>query len=51
MLTKTLIRNGNSAALVIDKPLLKLMGIGQGDLVEIAVRGQSLIVTPSPRKM
>lgn len=37
---------GNSNALIIDKPILEMLGIGTGSKVQIRVYGQSLIVTP-----
>ncbi len=32
---KKLVRHGNSLALIIDKPILELLGIGEEDEVEI----------------
>jgi antitoxin MazE len=43
---KTLVRHGNSLALVIDKPILDLLHIDDDTPLEIATKGDSLIVTP-----
>ncbi len=43
---KTLTRHGNSLALVIDRPVLDLLGITADTLLEIRTDGESLIISP-----
>lgn len=43
---KTLVRHGNSFALVIDKPILELLRIQIDTPLEIATDGDYLIVKP-----
>lgn len=43
---KTLQKHGNSLALVIDKPLLELMHLGEGARVSLVLEGQTLVVSP-----
>ena len=43
---KTLTPHGNSAALIIDKPLLEILKIGMETPLEIVTDGESLIVSP-----
>lgn len=43
---KTLQRHGNSQALVLDKPILELLGARDDTPLQISVSGGSLIVTP-----
>ena len=43
---KKLTRQGNSAALVIDKPLLEVLGLEAGSPVEVLTDGTSLLVRP-----
>ena len=45
-LTKTLIKHGNSLALVIDKPILELLQVTPETPFEILTDGQSLVLTP-----
>ena len=44
MLTKRLTKIGDSTGLVIDKPILDLLGLSRGDEVELKVENQQLIV-------
>lgn len=44
---KRLTKHGNSLALVIDKPILELLGISADTPLEIQTDGQALIVTPA----
>ena len=44
---KKLVRHGNSRALVIDKAILELLKIDDDTEVEVAVSGQTLLVTPA----
>jgi antitoxin MazE len=47
-MTKTLIRHGNSLALIIDKPVLELLKIDENTPLEIStVDGKSLQVRPA----
>lgn len=43
---KTLTRHGNSAALVIERPILELLGTTADTPFEITTDGQALILTP-----
>ena len=45
-MTKTLTKHGNSWALVIDKPILELLGAGPDTPFEITTDGRCLILTP-----
>jgi len=45
-LTKTLIKHGNSYALVIDKPILEMLGIQADTPLEISTNGDALLVSP-----
>lgn len=47
---KKLSKFGNSKALVIDKPILEFIHIGEDTELEISTDGKSLIVTPLRRK-
>ena len=43
---KKLTKHGNSAALVIDKPILSLLGATADSSFEVRTNGNSLILTP-----
>jgi antitoxin MazE len=43
---KKLVRHGNSRALVIDKPILELLGVGEDTQFTITTNGTSLTITP-----
>lgn len=45
-LTKTLIKHGNSLALVIDKPILEMLGIGPDTALQISTDGDVLMISP-----
>lgn len=45
---KTLTTHGNSAALIIDKAILELLGISMSTPLKITTDGKSLIVSPLP---
>ena len=45
-MTKRLSIVGNSAALIIDKPILELLGIGMDTDLNIHTDGQNLIISP-----
>jgi antitoxin component of MazEF toxin-antitoxin module len=43
---KKLVRHGNSRALVIDKTLMELLGIGEDTMLTLRVDGKSIVITP-----
>jgi antitoxin component of MazEF toxin-antitoxin module len=43
---KRLVRHGNSRALIIDKPILELLGANGDNEFEITTDGKSLTITP-----
>lgn len=43
-MTKKLVKHGNSLALLIEKPLLKILGIDEQTNLHIKIEGNSLIV-------
>ena len=43
---KTLIRHGNSLALVIDKPILEMLQISADTPLEVTTNGDALMVAP-----
>lgn len=43
---KTLTKHGNSMALVIEKPILDLLGADAGTSFDVTTDGQALIFTP-----
>jgi antitoxin MazE len=45
-MTKTLIKHGNSLALVIDKPILKMLQISADTPLELTSNGDALLVSP-----
>lgn len=45
-MTKTLIKHGNSLALVIDKPILEMLRISPDTPLELTTDGDALLVTP-----
>ena len=47
---KSLTRHGNSMALVIEKPILELLGADSKTLFKITTDGKSLILTPVKNK-
>lgn len=44
---KTLVRHGNSLALLIDKPILELLKIDENTPLDITTDGASLTLTPA----
>ncbi len=46
-MVKTLVKHGNSLALVIDKPILDLLKIDAETQLEIVTDGKSLMVSPT----
>ena len=49
-MTKTLIKHGNSAALVIDKPIMDLLNITSDTPLEITTDGTNIILSPQTDK-
>ena len=49
-MTKTLVRHGNSLALVLDKPILELLKIKEKTPLEITSDGKRLLITPARSK-
>jgi antitoxin MazE len=45
-MVKKLVQHGNSAALIIDKPILQLLAMDIGTPVEISTDGRSLTISP-----
>lgn len=45
-MTKSLVKHGNSYALVIDKPILELIRATPETQFEVVTDGQSLVLTP-----
>jgi antitoxin component of MazEF toxin-antitoxin module len=43
---KKLVSHGNSAALIIDKPIMELLKVDMETLLEISTDGRSLIISP-----
>ncbi len=43
---KTLTAHGNSAALIIDKPIMELLGITLKTPLKISTDGKSLVISP-----
>ena len=45
-MTKTLVRHGNSLALVIDKPILEMLQISADTPLELTSNGDHLMISP-----
>lgn len=45
-MSKTLIKHGNSLALVIDKPILEMLQISADTPLELTSNGDALLVSP-----
>jgi antitoxin component of MazEF toxin-antitoxin module len=43
---KRLTAHGNSAALIIDKPILELLGITMDTPLEVSTDGRNLVISP-----
>ncbi len=50
MMTKKLSRHGNSLALVIDRPVLELLGIDEQTDLNISTDGRVLVIVPAHDK-
>lgn len=48
---KTLQKVGNSNALILDKPILELLGLAENDQVNLTIHDGNLIVTPAFPKL
>ena len=46
-MTKKLIQHGNSAALILDKPILELLNVTMDTPLEIATDGRSIVISPA----
>jgi len=49
-MVKKLIQHGNSAALVIDKPIMEMLNITNETTFEISTDGKNLILSPQTDK-
>jgi len=45
---KKLVQHGNSAALIIDKPILELLRIDMDTPIEVSTDGKNLVLSPVP---
>ncbi|MEO1997900.1 MAG: AbrB/MazE/SpoVT family DNA-binding domain-containing protein [Planctomycetaceae bacterium] len=45
-MNETLIRHGNSLALVIDKPILEMLKITANTPLELTTNGDAILITP-----
>lgn len=45
-MVKTLTKHGNSLALVIEKPILDLLGAGPDTMFDVTTDGEALVLTP-----
>ena len=43
---KKLVKHGNSAAIIIDKPILELLNVNMDTPLEITTDGKNLIISP-----
>jgi len=43
---KKMVSHGNSAALIIDKPILEILKIDMDTLLEVSTDGKNLIISP-----
>lgn len=44
---KKLQKHGNSMALLIEKPMMEALGIGEDTPLHVNISGQSIVVTPA----
>jgi len=49
-MTKKLIQHGNSAALIIDKPLMELLNITNETTLQLSTDGKNIILSPQNEK-
>jgi antitoxin component of MazEF toxin-antitoxin module len=45
-MVKKLIQHGNSAALIIDKPIMEILNITKDTIFELSTDGKNLILSP-----
>ncbi|MCK5675243.1 MAG: AbrB/MazE/SpoVT family DNA-binding domain-containing protein [Spirochaetales bacterium] len=45
-MVKQLIRHGNSAAIILDKPILELLNVKMDTSLEITTDGKNIIISP-----
>ena len=45
-MTKRLVQHGNSAALILDKPILELLNVTMDTPLEITTDGKSIVISP-----
>ena len=50
-MTKRLIQHGNSAALVIDKPIMELLNITNETTFQLSTDGKNIILSPQNEKI
>ncbi len=46
-MTKKLVKHGNSAALILDKPILDLLKVEMDTPLEITTDGKNIIISPA----
>jgi len=46
-MTKKLVRHGNSAALILDKPILELLNVTMETPLEITTDGRNIVISPA----
>jgi len=49
-MSKKLTKHGNSLALVIDKPILKMLDISEQTQLELSIEGDALVIRPATKK-
>ena len=50
-MTKRLIQHGNSAALIIDKPIMELLNITNETTFQLSTDGKNIILSPQNEKI
>ena len=45
-MTKKLVQHGNSAALILDKPILELLNVTMDTPLEISTDGRNIVISP-----
>jgi antitoxin component of MazEF toxin-antitoxin module len=45
-MTKKLVQHGNSAALILDKPILDLLNVTMDTPLEISTDGRNIVISP-----
>ena len=49
-MTKKLIQHGNSAAIIIDKPIMELLNITKETIFQLSTDGKNIILSPQNEK-